>query len=67
MAGERLITLDEQIACVKREVALRKNVYPKQVAGGHMTRPEAERQLLHMEAVLETLQWVKETTREHQD
>lgn len=49
------IALDKQIACVRREIALRKNVYPKLVARGVKTQEFVEYEIQAMEAVLETL------------
>jgi hypothetical protein len=53
------VTLDAQIAEVAREIALRRNVYPYQVAKGKMTQMEATQHILNMEAVVETLNWLK--------
>lgn len=49
-------TLDEQIACVRREIGLRKSVYPKLVARGGLKQADADRELARMEAVLATLE-----------
>jgi phage gp16-like protein len=49
------ITLDDQIACVRRELALRRSVYRRRVLDKKMTQDIADRELAHMEAVLETL------------
>lgn len=54
------ITLDQQIACVRRELAMRKNVYPKWVANGRMKQEAAEKEMAHLQAVHDTLialQW----------
>lgn len=56
--GERAIVrvpLREQVACVAREVALRKAAYPRWVASGRMKQAAADREIAAMEAVLETL------------
>jgi hypothetical protein len=50
------ITLDQQIACVKREIAMRERVYPVWVGKGKMKPHEAEHQMEAMKAVLATLQ-----------
>jgi hypothetical protein len=47
--------LTEQIACVQRELALRKPVYPKRVAAGKMKPQTADRETAAMQAVLDTL------------
>ncbi|HUC70346.1 MAG TPA: hypothetical protein VMS01_04060 [Stellaceae bacterium] len=49
-----------QIACVKREIALRERVYPKWVAGGRMKQEAADRELTTMRAVLATMLAVDE-------
>lgn len=49
-----------QIAEVRRELALRRNVYPKFVREGRMKQAEAELCMVRLEAALSTLQWVAE-------
>lgn len=48
-------SLDEQIACVKREIAMRERVYPKWVEKGRMPQDKADHELSAMKAVLQTL------------
>jgi len=48
-------TLDEQIACVKREIALRERVYPRRILDGKMDGRLAEHEIACMKAVLESL------------
>lgn len=55
------ISLDNQIACVNREIAMRKYVYPNQVARGKMTEKQAQDGIATMEAVAYTLQIAKRT------
>lgn len=50
------ITIDEQIAEVKREIVMRKKVYPKWIEAGSMQKSKADFQILAMEAVLISLQ-----------
>jgi hypothetical protein len=50
------IDLARQIACVRREVSMRKRVYPRWVQNAKMTQEEADRQLQTMEAVQATLE-----------
>ena len=52
-------SLDDQIKCVGREIALRKRVYPKLVGAGKMSKDTARDETRRMEAVLETLKEVK--------
>jgi hypothetical protein len=49
------LSLAGQIDCVTREVALRENSYPKQIAAGRLTEAEATRKIARMRAVLDTL------------
>lgn len=55
-------TLQQQIECVKRELAMRMKVYPRQVSTGKMKPDEAEYHISQMRGVLKTLQWL-ETNR----
>jgi hypothetical protein len=50
-----MITLDEQIICVKREIGMRQRVYPRWVASGKMKQDKADYEIATMEAVLKTL------------
>ena len=54
------VPIEDQVACVAREVALRKNVYRKRVEAGQMDPEEARAELARMEAVGRTLLAVKE-------
>ena len=49
------IPIEQQIAAVAREIAMRKNVYPKWVANGRMKQEKAEHEIAAMEAVIETI------------
>lgn len=55
-----MITLADQIACVKREIAMRKSVYPKWVRLGKMTEEKAAREIEVMQSVLDTLIGIQE-------
>lgn len=50
------ITLEMQIACAKREVALRKRVYPRFVAAKRLNEFKAEEEIAVMTAVVATLE-----------
>lgn len=50
------MTLTEQIASVRREIAMRTRVYPNWVASKKMTQAKADHELAAMRAVLDTLQ-----------
>lgn len=55
-----IVSLDQQIACIEREVAMREKYYPKWVAEHHMLESRAEHELAGMRAVLVTLKSIKE-------
>jgi hypothetical protein len=50
------ISLDDQVKEVKREIAMRKRVYPRWVAQGKMDKALADKKLAIMEAALATLE-----------
>jgi hypothetical protein len=52
------VPIERQIAAVKREISMRRHVYPKWVAGGKLTQAAAEQQIADMEAVQATLERV---------
>lgn len=53
------VPLGDQVACARREQALRKNVYPQFVAKGRMDQEEADRELARMSAIITTLEWLQ--------
>lgn len=50
------LPLREQIACVKRELAIRGNVYPRQIARNQVHPATAAVELQRMQSVLRTLE-----------
>lgn len=50
-----VFTLAEQIACVEREIAMRRRVYPRWVGAKRMTAAKAAAEIATMESVLSTL------------
>jgi hypothetical protein len=55
MTGDgREVSLADQIACVRREIAMRERVYPKWVSAGRMKAEAAKRELDAMRAILGT-------------
>lgn len=50
-----MISLKEQIAEVKRELAMREIVYKKQIVIGKLNRSDANQQYLALKSVLKTL------------
>ena len=57
-----LVSLQEQVREVGREVGMRKNVYPKWVAAGRLTQAQADKQIAAMEAAYATLKACQERT-----
>lgn len=49
-------TLDEKIACVRREVEMRRRVYPNWVRSGRISQAHADHQIACMESVLADLE-----------
>lgn len=62
-ASPESISIEYQIACVKREIALRANVYPGHVANGKMKQEKADAETAAMKAVLESLQDIERLLR----
>lgn len=58
--NEPPVNLAQQIACVRREIAMRENVYKRRVADGKMTQAKADGEVRAMQAVLATLQAVED-------
>lgn len=50
-----IVPFSEQLACVERELKLRKRAYPRWVRDGRMPQSSADREIRTMEAVAETL------------
>ena len=50
------VTLEQQIIAVRREIAMRKGVYPKWVAAGRLKPEKADHEIAAMEAVLASLE-----------
>jgi hypothetical protein len=50
-----VISYADQLACVVRELAMRRRVYPRWVESGKMTQAKADLEIRAMEAVAETL------------
>lgn len=52
---EQRFTLRELIDEAKREAAMRKSVYPRQIIAGRMTQAQADRRIGMMEAIARRL------------
>ena len=57
------VSIADQIACVKREIAMRESAYPKWVANGKMKQEKADAEIATMKAVLETVHDVERLRR----
>lgn len=58
--AQLFVTLQDQIACVEREIGFRRRVYAHRVGKGTMTQQKADYEIEVMTAVLDTLQHLKE-------
>lgn len=59
----QLVPIDAQIACVRREIEMRKIVYGRRVVEKRMTQKTADSELAAMHAVLRTLESIEEKER----
>jgi hypothetical protein len=53
--SERFVSMDDMIGCAKRELLMRKRVYPRWVADDRMTQEKADKEIAFMAAILEHL------------
>lgn len=58
-----MITIEDQIKAVEREIGMRRRVYPNWVASKRMNQEKADKEIASMEAVLETLKKVQQQNR----
>lgn len=58
-----MITIEDQIKAVEREIGMRRRVYPNWVASKRMSQEKADKEIAAMEAVLETLKQVQKRDR----
>lgn len=49
------MTLTDQLAAARRELGMRRRVYPRQVASGRMTQAAADHEIACMQAIVDTL------------
>lgn len=54
------VPLERQIACIVREIAMRRRVYPRWVTAGTMLQAKADQEIADMTAVLATLKGLPE-------
>lgn len=53
-------SLQQQIAELRREMALRRNVHPRMIASGRMRQGEADLAMARMQAAHDSLVWLAE-------
>jgi hypothetical protein len=53
-----VVTIERQIACARRELTMRRVVYPKLVAAGKMAGEAMVNELAEREAIIKTLERV---------
>ena len=58
------ITIDEQIAEVKRELGLRQKLYPRWIEKRTLKQENADRQMALMQSILDTLKQLKGNERD---
>lgn len=49
------IPMEEQIACIEREIRMRERVYPRWVGAGKLSQKKADHEIAAMRAVLATI------------
>ena len=59
-----MISLQEQITEARRELGVRKSVYPKLIQRGRMTEDQAEYHITVMQAIVETLTRLEDAQRQ---
>lgn len=57
-----MISLDDEIEAVHREIKMRRYVYPRRVSDGAMTQKKADHEIACMEATLKRLQFAQQET-----
>lgn len=50
------LSIQTQIECVRREIAIREHVYPKWIENGRMKQAVADHEIEAMKSVLDTLE-----------
>lgn len=55
LLGGLPISHDDMVGCVRREIAMRRKVYPRWVEIGRLSRDQADREIAIMTSVLEYL------------
>jgi hypothetical protein len=58
------ITVDQMLAEVRRELGMRRAVYPKFIARDKLTQAQADERIARLDAVRELLEAIREQERE---
>lgn len=53
------VAIDDQVACVARELERRRRAVPVLVARGELDQAQASAELEHMRAALRSLEWMR--------
>jgi hypothetical protein len=53
--SERFVSFDDMIGCAKRELMMRKRVYPRWIEQDRMSQEKADKEIAFMAAILEHL------------
>lgn len=59
----QMITTADKLACLKREIAMRKRVYPRWVEAGRLSSAKAADEIAIMEAIMEDYRSMAEKER----
>ncbi len=54
--GGAMKSLPDQLACARRELAMRQNVYPKWVKDSRMTQDKSNSEIDGMQSIIQTLE-----------
>lgn len=57
------VSLEQQVKCARRELAMRRGAYPRFVAHGKMKQAKADEEIAAMEAILATLERLEQAER----
>ena len=57
------MSIEDQIACVKREIGMREKVYPRWIEQKRMTQAKADKEIETMKAVLVTLETLQNNSK----
>lgn len=55
-----MITIEQQIAEVRREIGMRERVYPRFVSAGRITHEQATERIARLRGVLQTLEQLRD-------